>query len=274
MSLAECVKPMESIKGVSMSMMTLSNVRQLALGACALSLLAFTTTTAQANSKSICGADDRELSTEPRVGRVLQPGDPAGCTVTMISKGCAITAGHCVSTFGIVEFNTPVSVDGRIQNSKPEDIYKVDNTRVVSTDGGIGNDFAVIHLMANEITGQIPGDAQGHYNVAAEAPVVGDIVRITGYGADYSDKDKNFAQQTHTGPIAVISGSSLYHQVDTMGGNSGSSIILESTGEIIGIHTHGGCGGWGGDNGSTLIAGHAKLQEAIKSCLADTNDGI
>lgn len=255
-----------------MSVMTMKTVKKLAM---ALSVLSMTAPlAAQDFSKSICGSDDRELSSEPRIGRVLQPGDPAGCTVTLISKGCAITAGHCVSTFGIVEFNTPVSANGHIQNSKPEDIYRVDTTKVESIDGGVGNDFAVIHLKPNEITGLMPGDAQGFYPVAKEAPVVGDIVRITGYGADYSDDDRNFAQQAHTGPISAISGSTLNHQVDTMGGNSGSSIILESTGEIIGIHTHGGCSSWGGDNGSTLIAAHSKLQAAITSCLSDSTDGL
>lgn len=257
---------------MNMSVTTMKTVKRMAFALSAFAMIA--PLSAQDFSKSICGADDRELSSEPRVGRVLRPGDPAGCTVTLIGKGCAITAGHCVSTFGIVEFNTPVSANGRIQNSKPEDIYKVDNTRVVSTDGGVGNDFAVIHLMPNDITGLMPGDAQGYYPVAKESPAVGDIVRITGYGADYSDEDRNFAQQTNTGPIAVINGTSLHHQVDTMGGNSGSSIILESTGEIIGIHTHGGCSSWGGENGSTLIAAHEKLQAAIASCLADPVDGL
>ena len=43
------------------------------------------------------------------------------------------------------------------------------------------------------------------------------LVRITGYGADRSRGDRNYAQQSHLGPIAQISDSVLYHQVDTMG---------------------------------------------------------
>ena len=52
-----------------------------------------------------------------------------------------------------------------------------------------------------------------------------------------------------------------------MGGNSGSSIILELTQEIIGIHTHGGCTSFGGTNQGTLINEHKKLVAAIKACL-------
>ena len=59
----------------------------------------------------------------------------------------------------------------------------------------------------------------------------------------------------------------ILHRVDTQGGNSGSSIINESTQKIVGIHTHGGCFTMGGTNIGTLLANHDKAQEAIKSCL-------
>jgi S1-C subfamily serine protease len=43
------------------------------------------------------------------------------------------------------------------------------------------------------------------------------------------------------------------YQVDTTGGNSGSPVFNEDTGEAIGIHTHGGCDYSGGYNSGTAV---------------------
>jgi hypothetical protein len=56
--------------------------------------------------------------------------------------------------------------------------------------------------------------------------------------------------------------------VDTCGANSGSPIILESSGEAIGIHTHGGCELARAHNGGTRID-DARLQDGIRRCAAE-----
>ena len=95
-------------------------------------------------------------------------------------------------------------------------------------------------------------------------------MRITGYGIDSEDPKRHFAQQTHDGDVTLAGGilreSLLEHTVDTMGGNSGSSIIEEESQEIVGILTHGGCGFFGANKG-TMINRHEKLKAAIKACL-------
>ncbi|MCO4793992.1 MAG: trypsin-like serine protease [Bacteriovoracaceae bacterium] len=233
--------------------------------------IALTTSVYAADQKTICGeSDDRTPSYNPKVARALgSMTEPAGCTITMIGKTCAVSAGHCHTTFGFAEFNTPLSQNGRIQHPKQEDIYEIDKSTLVYKNGGMGDDYAVVRIKPNTLTGKYPGIAQGHYNVSFNMPAKGDMVRITGYGADYSDNDRNFAQQTHAGPIDSLNrGSSVMnHRADTMGGNSGSSIIHEPTGKIIAIHTHGGCYSRGGANASTLIASHDALKKAITSCL-------
>ena len=229
------------------------------------------------NEKTICGQqDDRIPSFNPKVARAIELGAPAGCTITMIGRSCAISAGHCLPTFEIAEFNTPLSQNGDIQHPAEEDIYKIDKTSIISKNGGMGNDYAVLRLKANAITGKLPGDLQGHYNVSFNLPKTGDMVRITGYGADRSDNDRNFAQQSHSGPIESLprSGSIMNHRADTMGGNSGSSIIHEKTGKIIAIHTHGGCSSRGGSNGSTLLATHKLAKAAILKCLKWETDNL
>jgi V8-like Glu-specific endopeptidase len=230
------------------------------------------TTTAFAGTKTICGSnDDRTPSFNPRVARILKRGAAAGCTVTLIGKSCAVSAGHCSSTFQVAEFNTPASRAGRIVNSRPEDIYEVDKSSIKYSNGGIGNDWAVLRLKQNNITGRFPGELQGHYEITRSfVPKAGDEIRITGYGRDSADPSRNFAQQTHAGPIHKVDAreTTISHQADTMGGNSGSSIIHTNTQQVIGIHTHGGCGrSNNSSNSSTLIAGHHKFAAAIKACL-------
>lgn len=233
------------------------------------------TISSYASEKSICGAnDDRIPSTNPKIARALDSRTGSGgCTVTMIGRTCAISAGHCKSVLKVAEFNTPMSDRrGRIQHPKASDVYDIDQTTIVYKNGGIGNDYAVMKVLPNSETGLFAGDAQGFYNVASAAPTAGDIIRITGYGLDRNDRIRNLAQQTHTGAIVTAGSrsnpSAMTHVADTMGGNSGSSIINESTGEIVAIHTHGGCSSRGGSNSSTLIAGHQIFKDAIAACLA------
>src|SRR5690606_40921165 len=54
---------------------------------------------------------------------------------------------------------------------------------------------------------------------------------------------------------AGSSGTTMRYQVDTTGGNSGSPVIDEATGEAVGVHTHGGCttAGTGSNSGTSLF---------------------
>lgn len=248
----------------------------------AITLLASMTTLAK--DKSICGpSDDRVVSSNPKVGRLLEDrSGEGGCTVTMISKSCGISAGHCRTVLGVAEFNTPGSVNGNIQHPEEKDIYDIDTASIKYKNGGPGNDWAVFKLKPNKETGLYAGEVQGTYAVSFEVPEVGTTLRITGYGLD-SEPDKNLSQQTHTGALESVGTedrdtgdeddwngrpySTMQHTVDTMGGNSGSTILRESDDMIVGIHTHGGCSAYGGENMGTVIAKHPEAMAAIKSCL-------
>jgi V8-like Glu-specific endopeptidase len=218
--------------------------------------------------KSICGSDDRVLSSNPKVGRLLKDiSSPGGCTGTLISKSCIITAGHCTSTFGIIEFNTPESQNGSIQHPDARDIYEIDKSFIKYKNRGQGQDYAVLKVKPNKVTGAYPGHVQGNYQVTFDRPSKNIDVIITGYGLDRGDAIRNLAQQTHSGQITSIARGIIRHKTDTMGGNSGSSIIRKSDGKVIGIHTHGGCSNWGGSNAGTLIHGNQELIGFIKQCL-------
>ncbi|MCP4912984.1 MAG: trypsin-like serine protease [Oligoflexia bacterium] len=220
-----------------------------------------------ANEKSICGQDDRTPSFNPKVARAIgDMNQNGGCTLTMISKTCAVSAGHCKSTFGLAEFNTPLSRNGRIQHPEPEDIYPIEVIKSVYN--GLGDDWAVLRVRPNKITGKLAGEEQGFYKYTFTQPEVGTVIRITGYGLDRSQGDRNLAQQTHTGEVTKMQGNVMYHVADTMGGNSGSSVIREDTQEIVAIHTNGGCYRNGGNNAANMLSQHEEFQRTIEACIA------
>ncbi len=194
--------------------------------------------------KSQCGSqDNRVLSSDVRVARAMS----GGCTAWIINDacGCLLTAGHCRSSTSYVEFNVPLSTSGgSIRHPGPEDQYSLDNSSVQYTYGDIGNDWCYFGVHPNSNTGLTPFEAQGDAFDLTTPPSYssGQQIRITGHGVDYDDPTHNQVQQTHSGPrMNPGSGTILEYQVDTEGGNSGSPVIFESTGQGIGIHTHGGC---------------------------------
>ncbi|HLU40257.1 MAG TPA: trypsin-like serine protease, partial [Planctomycetota bacterium] len=103
----------------------------------------------------------------------------------------------------------------------------------------------------------------------------GQQIRITGYGTDSDNRDRSQTQQTHVGP-RVSAGSranAMAYRTDTTGGNSGSPVILESTGQAVGVHTHGGCTASGtGNNWGTAFT-RADWQAAVASIRALKNPG-
>jgi len=206
---------------------------------------------------SICGpTDDRIFSNQPATGRLLS----IGCTGWIIPNGKIVTAGHCLGGANVMEFNVPLSLpSGTIQHPPPEDQYSVDATTIVGTGSGVGNDWGVFEVFPNSITGLMPKEAQGDF-----WPLVQDLgpdsIRITGYGVDGGEA--NQTQQTHIGPNAGSSGTTMRYVTDTQGGNSGSPVINGLTGEAVGVHTHGGCNSSGGNNNGTSTF-HAAFWAAV-----------
>ena len=200
--------------------------------------------------ESQCGpTDDRVLSYQPATARLIS----IGCTAWIIPNGKMATAGHCLDGSGatVVEFNVPLSLpNGTLQHPGPEDQYSVNVSTKIFTNGGIGNDWGVFEVYPNSITSLMPKQAQGAY-----WPLVQDLgpdsIRITGYGVDYNDPTYTQVQQTHVGPNAGSSGTTMRYVTDTEGGNSGSPVIDALTNNAVGVHTHGGCTSSGGNNNGT-----------------------
>ncbi|MEM6378684.1 MAG: trypsin-like peptidase domain-containing protein [Bacteroidota bacterium] len=197
------------------------------------------------NTKSQCGSnDDRIDSTDDAIGRIV----PIGCTGWIITNGRLVTAGHCVgSRAQIIEFNVPKSnPDRTIVHPGPEDQYPIGNfVSPYPNSPSQANDWAVFTASANSQTGLTPIQAQGKsFNVVQSAP--GNTIRITGFGTDTGID--NQTQQTHSGPLSSVNNTFVRYRADTTGGNSGSPIIDEATGNAVGVHAYGGCSGSGGSN--------------------------
>jgi hypothetical protein len=201
---------------------------------------------------SQCGpTDDRISSDQPATSRLMS----IGCTAWIIPNGHFVSAGHCLggSSSHTVQFQVPPSLpNGTPQHPGPEDQYSVNASTKVFVDGGIGNDWGTFEVFPNSVTGLMPKDAQGAF-----WPLVQDLgpdsIRITGYGVDTGVD--NQTQQTHIGPNAGSSGTTMRYVTDTEGGNSGSPVIDGLTGNAVGVHTHGGCStsGTGNNNGTSTF---------------------
>ncbi|MEZ5974927.1 MAG: trypsin-like serine protease [Planctomycetota bacterium] len=222
---------------------------------------------------SQCGStDDRVPSSDPRAGRLL----PIGCTGWLINdcSNCALTAGHCTGNINVLEFNVPMSTaSGGLVHPPASDQYAVDPSSIQSNGGqGIGNDWGYFGTFPNSNTGLTAAEAQGSTYILGVAPApAGNTIRVTGFGTDSTPATYNQIQQTHLGPMAVNSGTALGYTTDTEGGNSGSPVIWEQTGEAIGIHTHGGCSSSGYNSGTNL--NHPGLQAALASPQGVCNAG-
>ena len=250
-------------------------------------LAVFAVTNISASNKTICGAtDDRVyVSDNTKVLRISAKGKNMGCTATMISPSCAITAGHCKAALYKGEVNPPRSTRrGAQRSTKKELTYLVDQDSIKYLYDGWsdlnGKDWAVFKFKKNEKTGKLPGENGNFYQVDFNRPAQeGDDIRIYGFGIDRNDRNLNGVLQVHDSFITGLAENDLgelailRHTIDTMGGNSGSSILRKSSEfpheeKIIGIHTNGGCYSSGGANEGTAIYGKPDLIEAIKTCLA------
>jgi V8-like Glu-specific endopeptidase len=229
--------------------------------------LLLTTSAFATRTFTICGEkDDRRPSFVKQVGRAVKPGAQVGCTLTLIGRSCAISAGHCFNDLKIAQFNTYHNKAG-ILLSKPEDTYYIDDLSVLSQNSGHGKDWSVFKILPNEMTKRYPGDRQGYLKTNMNKfQRHGSSVTITGYGWLSYTENKNGPQQTHTSTLLISKGSEFYYDVDTMGGNSGSSVVNEDN-EILGVHTHGYCSEDGGANQGTLISRHESFKTAIQDCL-------
>ena len=193
--------------------------------------------------QTICGFDDRVPSSDPRVARLLDNSGNWTCTGFLAPGGCAMTAGHCIAFADTAQFNVPSSLpNGALQHPPIEDQFPANPSSFAGEYVGEGQDWSIYRLQTN-VLGEDAHQKYGSFAVASKDPSTNDAVRVTGNGADTGPD--NTIQQTHVGPFVGISGvggTVLEFIVDVNSGSSGSPLIEELSGEVVGIVTGGGCG--------------------------------
>lgn len=160
---------------------------------------------------------------ESRVGYHVE----AGCSGTLISDDLFLSAGHCGYAVGnTVRFDYQNAPNGTARTTRDFPV-----TQVVEQENAGAWDYAIVRL------GNSPGREYGHAAIAAIDPPAGSTVTIIGHPA-------RRPKEIHAGPVldysSTIGANWFRHQVDTVGGNSGSG-VLNANGQLVGVHTNAGC---------------------------------
>ena len=178
----------------------------------------------------ICSADDRTPSSDNRFARLM----PVGCSATMYNTdSCFVTAGHCLYSADVLEFNVPDSNSNCSVNHPPV----VDQFPVIAqagNDGGVGSDYGGMKAGTNS-SGETPYERYGIMAPIASSIPSSGYLTVNGYGVD-SQCVRSQTQQFCDGPMLSLTGDTVIYNLDVTYGNSGSSILYN--GEIIGVVTH------------------------------------
>ena len=196
---------------------------------------------------SRCGSDNRKPSVDQRLGRIV----PGPCTAWSLSDGRLVTAGHCTRHMLLVEFIVPDSLDdGTSQSPSPDHQFKVIPPQPDSFQRSPGQDWAVFSVVPAD-DGRLPSDTYGSFTVNRLPPATERApLTVRGYGQDRNPRgetekfnNRNLTAQKSVGRLVGRSnkGSTLMHNAYTRNGSSGSPIVMQGSGDTVGLHTHNRC---------------------------------
>ncbi len=193
-------------------------------------------------------------------------GDVAGArwgSGGLIADDLFITAGHCFDQQGggwvrprrggkviepeeiatLMRINFNYQVNGQTRQPRPGDPFPVEEL-IEFREASL--DFAIVRVGRNA-AGQLPGEIYGTLALAAH-----DLV-TEGAMLCLIQHPNGVPKRIEAGPMHQnTSGQISYDSLDTLGGSSGAPILSDS-GELVGVHTNGGCTAFSGFNRGVAI---------------------
>ncbi|MBK8269645.1 MAG: hypothetical protein IPK83_15640 [Planctomycetes bacterium] len=231
--------------------------------------------------RSYCDTyDNRELSDDPRVARIIITTGTSTVTTTIGTVFMIDDPNHTFLTSGpianlidndaVVQFHAPLTYPNgsTLNHPPPEDQYIADFSSKQSASGaaGTGNNWGYFGAFANSTTGLTPFQTEGDYFELASIipPVDGRAVRTTGNGFTQPPifRTWSFVQKSEVGEYTSFTGTRILFRNDLTNGDSGTPIIDDTTDEVIGIASEDGCTTTGGANAATAIT-NANLRNAL-----------
>ncbi|MGH9799377.1 MAG: trypsin-like serine peptidase [Blastocatellia bacterium] len=181
----------------------------------------------------------------------------------LFANNLFITAGHCFDKDGggwqrptrngvtiepeeiarLMKVNFNFQVNGATGQTRPGNSFPVEELLEFRK----GNlDYAIVRLGRNE-SGQLPGEFFGALKLSARDLVAnGEMLCLIQHPS-------GLPKRIEAGPMLQnVAGQISYDSLDTEGGSSGAP-ILSLAGEIVGVHTNGGCSRFSGSNFGVAI---------------------